>query len=44
VVTALFCDVTGSTVLGEQLDPEVLRGVLNRYFADGAGARGAPDP
>jgi hypothetical protein len=26
------------------LDPEVLRGVLNRYFADGAGARGAPDP
>ena len=32
VVTALFCDVTGSTALGEQLDPEVLRGVLNRYF------------
>jgi class 3 adenylate cyclase len=24
VVTALFCDVTGSTALGEQLDPEVL--------------------
>ena len=34
VVTALFCDVTGSTALGEQLDPEVLRGVLNRYFAE----------
>src|SRR6202035_3015472 len=33
VVTALFCDVTGSTALGEELDPEVLRGVLNRYFA-----------
>jgi len=34
VVTALFCDVTGSTALGEQLDPEVLRGVLSRYFAE----------
>ncbi len=34
VVTALFCDVTGSTSLGEQLDPEVLRGVLGRYFAE----------
>jgi class 3 adenylate cyclase len=34
VVTALFCDVTGSTALGEELDPEVLRGVLNRYFED----------
>jgi class 3 adenylate cyclase/tetratricopeptide (TPR) repeat protein len=33
VVTALFCDVTGSTALGEELDPEVLREVLNRYFA-----------
>ncbi|HTU86038.1 MAG TPA: AAA family ATPase [Solirubrobacteraceae bacterium] len=32
IVTALFCDVTGSTALGEQLDPEVLRGVMNRYF------------
>jgi len=32
VVTALFCDVTGSTALGEELDPEVLRGVMNRYF------------
>ena len=32
VVTALFCDVTGSTALGEQLDPEVLKGVMNRYF------------
>ena len=34
VVTALFCDVTGSTALGEELDPEVLRGVINRYFAE----------
>ncbi|HEY2438560.1 MAG TPA: adenylate/guanylate cyclase domain-containing protein [Solirubrobacteraceae bacterium] len=32
VVTALFCDVTGSTALGEELDPEVLREVLNEYF------------
>ncbi len=32
VVTALFCDVTGSTSLGEELDPEVLRDVLNEYF------------
>jgi class 3 adenylate cyclase/tetratricopeptide (TPR) repeat protein len=34
VVTALFCDVTGSTALGEELDPEVLRGVMNRYFEE----------
>ncbi len=34
VVTAVFCDVTGSTALGEELDPEVLRGVLNRYFEE----------
>ncbi|HEY8987952.1 MAG TPA: zinc-ribbon domain-containing protein, partial [Candidatus Limnocylindrales bacterium] len=25
VVTVLFADVTGSTVLGEQLDPETMR-------------------
>jgi class 3 adenylate cyclase/tetratricopeptide (TPR) repeat protein len=34
IVTALFCDVTGSTALGEELDPEVLRDVINRYFAE----------
>jgi len=34
IVTAVFCDVTGSTALGEQLDPEVLRGVMNHYFAE----------
>jgi class 3 adenylate cyclase len=34
VVTALFCDVTCSTALGEELDPEVLRGVMNRYFEE----------
>ncbi|HUK95429.1 MAG TPA: adenylate/guanylate cyclase domain-containing protein [Gaiellaceae bacterium] len=31
-VTVLFCDVTGSTELGEQLDPEALRVILARYF------------
>lgn len=32
IVTVLFCDVTGSTALGESLDPEALRAVLGRYF------------
>src|SRR5689334_9062974 len=32
VVTALFCDVTGSTRLGEDSDPEVVRALLARYF------------
>jgi class 3 adenylate cyclase/tetratricopeptide (TPR) repeat protein len=31
-VTVLFSDVTGSTSLGEQLDPEALRRVMSRYF------------
>jgi class 3 adenylate cyclase/tetratricopeptide (TPR) repeat protein len=31
-VTVLFCDVTGSTSLGESVDPEALRGLLARYF------------
>jgi class 3 adenylate cyclase/tetratricopeptide (TPR) repeat protein len=31
-VTLLFCDVTGSTALGERLDPESLRAVMARYF------------
>jgi class 3 adenylate cyclase/tetratricopeptide (TPR) repeat protein len=31
-VTILRCDVTGSTALGEQLDPEALRHVQERYF------------
>jgi class 3 adenylate cyclase/tetratricopeptide (TPR) repeat protein len=31
-VTVLFSDVTGSTSLGEQLDPESLRRVMTRYF------------
>ncbi|MGH3104976.1 MAG: adenylate/guanylate cyclase domain-containing protein [Gaiellaceae bacterium] len=32
MVTVLFCDVTGSTSLGEQLDPESLRRVMLRWF------------
>src|ERR1700746_716540 len=31
-VTILFCDVAGSTELGESTDPEALRAVLARYF------------
>ncbi len=31
-VTVLFCDVAGSTSLGEALDPERLRALLARYF------------
>jgi class 3 adenylate cyclase/tetratricopeptide (TPR) repeat protein len=32
MVTVLFCDVTGSTALGERLDPESFRQVMRRYF------------
>jgi class 3 adenylate cyclase/tetratricopeptide (TPR) repeat protein len=32
VVTILFCDVVGSTALGESVDPEALRALLARYF------------
>src|SRR4249919_920986 len=31
-VTVLFCDLTGSTELGEALDPERLRALLARYL------------
>jgi class 3 adenylate cyclase len=31
-VTVLFCDVTGSTALGERIDPASLRNVMARYF------------
>ncbi|MDQ3985129.1 MAG: AAA family ATPase [Actinomycetota bacterium] len=34
VVTVLFGDVTGSTSMGEQLDPEALRKLMNRYFEE----------
>ncbi len=32
-VSVLFCDVTGSTALGERLDPESTRAIMTRYFA-----------
>jgi class 3 adenylate cyclase len=32
LATILFADVTGSTELGEQLDPEQLRAILRRFF------------
>jgi class 3 adenylate cyclase/tetratricopeptide (TPR) repeat protein len=32
LVTIVFADVTGSTALGEQLDPETLRALMTRYF------------
>ncbi|HEX5584286.1 adenylate/guanylate cyclase domain-containing protein, partial [Gaiella sp.] len=34
VVTVLFCDLVGSTALGESTDPEALRTRMRRYFAD----------
>ncbi len=33
LVTVLFADVTGSTTLGERLDPEQLREVFDTYFS-----------
>jgi class 3 adenylate cyclase/tetratricopeptide (TPR) repeat protein len=34
VVTVLFCDLVGSTSLGESTDPEALRARMRRYFED----------
>jgi class 3 adenylate cyclase/tetratricopeptide (TPR) repeat protein len=33
-VTIVFCDLVGSTALGERTDPEVLRDVMARYHAE----------
>ena len=33
-MTILFADVSGSTSLGEQLDPESMRALMGRYFAE----------
>jgi class 3 adenylate cyclase len=33
-VTVLFCDLAGSTALGETVDPERLRALLARYFEE----------
>ena len=32
-VTVVFCDLTGSTAMGERLDSESLRQVMTRYYA-----------
>ena len=37
-VTVVFADVAGSTGLGEALDPETLRGIMERNFADARAA------
>jgi class 3 adenylate cyclase/tetratricopeptide (TPR) repeat protein len=34
VVTVVFADVKGSTALGQELDPESLRQLMHRYFAE----------
>ena len=31
-VSLVFCDLTGSTALGDKMDPEALRRVITRYF------------
>ena len=33
-VTVVFCDVTGSTAMGERLDPESMRTIMARYFSE----------
>src|SRR6266511_4995709 len=33
-VTVVFCDLKGSTALGERLDSEALREVMSRYFEE----------
>jgi class 3 adenylate cyclase len=33
-VTVVFTDISGSTALGERVDPEVLRRTLSEYFAE----------
>src|SRR6188768_2167262 len=32
-VTVLFCDLVGSTAMGEGLDPETTRVIIARYYA-----------
>ncbi len=38
LATLLFCDVTGSTEMGERLDPETVRELMMRYFHEMRGA------
>jgi len=37
-VTVVFCDLVGSTALGERLDPESVRKVVGRYFDEARAA------
>jgi class 3 adenylate cyclase/tetratricopeptide (TPR) repeat protein len=37
-VTIFFCDVAGSTSLGETIDPEALRRIMERYFEEARAA------
>ena len=37
-VTVVFCDLTGSTALGERLDSESLRRIMSRYYETMRGA------
>src|SRR3990170_5749329 len=37
-VTVVFCDLVGSTSLGEQLDPESVRRAIGRYFDEARAA------
>ena len=32
IVTVLFCDLVGSTAMGEGLDPETTRVIISRYY------------
>src|SRR3954452_14626796 len=32
IVTVLFCDLVGSTAMGEGLDPETTRAIISRYY------------
>lgn len=34
IISALFCDLVGSTSLGEQHDPEVIRPIIDGYFTE----------
>jgi class 3 adenylate cyclase len=34
IVTILFCDLVGSTALGESTEAEALRARMRRYFED----------
>jgi class 3 adenylate cyclase len=33
-VAIVFADVTGSTAVGEQTDPETMRRIMERYFEE----------